>query len=316
MGDSSAFKASLNGGEGTDTVELTGGNHVSSFFSSFEAWVISGDTTLYDTLTITNSLEVQSGVTLIADGLAVASGTANIYGSAQVSGDTTVDGTLNVAEGGSLTTSGITVNSPDTLVIDGTLNADTLDVTSDGHTVVNGTATISGATTVNGELEINSGGTLTSDSLRLDGGTLSVSGTLDSPVTGGDNAESLTNNGSITGNVDLAGGDDTVTVGSGASFGGTVDGGGGSDTLELTGGSHQGNTYLGFENLRLSGGENTLSGDWSNLTSLTLGAGRRQPDHKLRSKHHQRCAQRGWLDPDGGGRPGQPRNRRQRAWIP
>ncbi|RJF90213.1 autotransporter outer membrane beta-barrel domain-containing protein [Sphingomonas cavernae] len=129
-----------------------------------------------------------------------------------------------------------------------------------------------------GELRVDANATF--DSVAFNGGRMTVVGgaTLTAPVTGNDAANILDVRGSIAGNVDLGAGDDRLVVAALNSVTGTRTGGAGTDTLEFnTAGtvaapvSWNGTGFDAFENLTVSGGVLSLTGNANYQTVLVSG---------------------------------------------
>jgi hypothetical protein len=82
----------------------------------------------------------------------------------------------------------------------------------------------------------------------------------------GPGALAVTNSGTLRGSgalaVDLGGGDDSLTLGTGSILVGDAEGGPGDDLLRLRGrGTQDGDAFLGFERLEVTGGDQALTGD-------------------------------------------------------
>lgn len=189
--------------------------------------------------------------------------------------------------------------------VDGGEGNDGLIVDATGGGTVNGdhfvnfehfTQTGSGNVVYSGSFRFNTIGVSGGSVTVAAGQTLSSDGTV--TITGADGAETVTNNGTITGSVDLAGGNDrvvnngailgSVALGSGddeyvegvgSRVAGTVDGGAGNDlyTVVLAGNRNGIGQRTGFERLSVTGGSTlslALDQDFTNValagTNLNL----------------------------------------------
>jgi outer membrane autotransporter protein len=94
-------------------------------------------------------------------------------------------------------------------------------------------------------------------------------------IVGGNNyADTVTNKGTITGNILTADGDDVFNLYTGSSIDGTIDGGTGSDTINLYGtGSGTLGSVTNVENLNVASGSWTLAGGQSYSGTVTLASG-------------------------------------------
>ncbi|HKR92816.1 autotransporter outer membrane beta-barrel domain-containing protein, partial [Novosphingobium sp.] len=243
-------------------VSLGGGNDtfIQSLLASYNGTADGGDgedTLAFDITGATYTGTIDPALRQLFTGFEI----EKIIGTGQV----VTQQTVQVAGGGALdlTPGSSIVVAPGETAIDG--GNESVSVSNSGEVV--GNVNLGGGDNV---MNNAAGGTITGNITTGDGANAisNDGGTITGSILAGAGADSVTNSGTITGDVDLGAGADTLTIGSGASFGGTVDAGGGADTLAFNTGSTygaqttiDGASFSGFEEVDNTAGVNSFTGD-------------------------------------------------------
>lgn len=267
--------SAVNLGDGNDTFEAHAGSTVSGLIDGG-----AGDDTLkligpgVGTLGANvnfEHLEVQSGIWTLQsdayDSVSVATG-AMVQSQLRLADQ----GAMTVAAGGSV----LVTNGSDAVVAEGSAGIENAGLIQ--ALGMNGTTPAKAIVTSGSEIHNKAGGIILAQGVAIASGAAAVAGldvTNEGMILGlsgqaialvGEQDDSVTNKGQITGSVDLGAGDDTLSIHTGSSISGAVTGGEGEDTVRLVGttpatvGSFNSASVSSFEALVVAEGTWSVAG--------------------------------------------------------